>query len=458
MNSVQGKGSTFTIKIPLTLAIISAMIVGVGNQHIAIPQLGVTELVRITPQSDHKIEYLKGSPVLRLRNKLLPLIDLPELLQLATDETQRKTLFIVVVRAGASLFGIIVDKVYDTEEIVVKPLSPLLQHINVFSGNTILGDGQVILILDTNGVAQNLGDNISNHEQQSTTSTKKSVAANLEEQVSLLVFKAGSKTLKAIPLAMIARLEEIELKNIEHTADKPVMQYRGSLIPIVTISDDYTINDDGVTPMLVFNTKKQNIGMIVDEIIDIVQAPIHTTLPSEGTGILGTLIINNQATDIVDAYYHMHKIMHNWNDNTIKPIQGSLSSKQTKRNNRILFVDDSAFFRNLLTPILETTGYSVLGFESALDALKALKNDPDGIDLILSDIEMPEMNGFEFAQAITDNPDLNSIPRIAFTAHVSGEMTMKAKKYGFHECVAKFDREGLLSQISHFLGIKSIAA
>ena len=180
-----------------------------------------------------------------------------------------------------------------------------LQHINVFSGNTILGDGQVILILDTNGVAQNLGDNISNHEQQSTTSTKKSVAANLEEQVSLLVFKAGSKTLKAIPLAMIARLEEIELKNIEHTADKPVMQYRGSLIPIVTISDDYTINDDGVTPMLVFNTKKQNIGMIVDEIIDIVQAPIHTTLPSEGTGILGTLIINNQATDIVDAYYHM---------------------------------------------------------------------------------------------------------------------------------------------------------
>jgi two-component system chemotaxis sensor kinase CheA len=460
MASQQGQGSTFTIKIPLTLAIISAMIVGIGGQRMAIPQLGVSELVRITPQSEHKIEFLKGAPILRLRNKLLPLVDLRSLFHLETDKAVGSTTtFIVVARVGTNHFGMIVDRVFDTEEIVVKPLAPLLQNLSVFSGNTILGDGQVIMILDANGVAQTLGDMLSNQENASSISPiKKPTAANLEEQVSLLVFRAGNKKLKAIPLAMIARLEEIDLKTVEYTTDKPVLQYRGSLIPIVTIANDYNLPEEGLAPMLVFNTKKQNIGMIVDEIIDIVQAPMHLTLPSDGMGILGTLIINNQATDIVDAYHHMHKVVNTWQDSVSMPIKGSFSSPTSKKNQRILFVDDSAFFRNLLTPILETAGYTVVGFEAAADALRALKSDPDTVDLILSDIEMPEMNGFAFAKAVTEDPALQSIPLIAFTAHVNGDMTMKARKAGFRECVAKFDREGLLSHIAHFLGHHSVAA
>ncbi|MFM7623012.1 MAG: chemotaxis protein CheW, partial [Alphaproteobacteria bacterium] len=136
-----------------TLAIISAMIVGIGGQRMAIPQLGVSELVRITPQSEQKIEFIKGAPVLRLRNKLLPIVDLRSLLKLESDtsEASRTTTFIVVARVGASHFGMMVDRVFDTEDIVVKPLAPILQNLGVFSGNTILGDGQVIMILDTNG-------------------------------------------------------------------------------------------------------------------------------------------------------------------------------------------------------------------------------------------------------------------------------------------------------------------
>jgi two-component system chemotaxis sensor kinase CheA len=461
MASQQGQGSTFTIKIPLTLAIISAMIVGIGGQRMAIPQLGVSELVRITPQSDHKIEFLKGAPVLRLRNKLLPLVDLRSLLHLESDKPEggSTTIFIVVARVGASHFGMIVDRVFDTEDIVVKPLAPILQNLGVFSGNTILGDGQVIMILDTNGVAQTLGDTLTGQDSGPTTpAVKKTIASNLEEQVSLLVFRAGTKTMKAIPLAMIARLEEIDLKTLEYTTDKPVLQYRGSLIPIVTISGDYHLAEEGIAPMLVFNTKKQSVGMIVDEIIDIVQAPMHLTLPSEGTGILGTLIINNQATDIVDAYHHMHKVVNTWQDSMPMSTKGGFSSAASKRSQRILFVDDSAFFRNLLTPMLETAGYAVLGFEAAADALRALKSDPDTVDLILSDIEMPEMNGFAFAKAVTEDPTLQNIPLIAFTAHVNSDMTIKARKSGFRECVAKFDREGLLSHIAHFLGHHSVAA
>ncbi|MFM7622262.1 MAG: chemotaxis protein CheW, partial [Alphaproteobacteria bacterium] len=400
-------------------------------------------------------------PVLRLRNKLLPLVDLRSLLKLESDtpEGSRTTTFIVVARVGASHFGMIVDRVFDTEDIVVKPLAPILQNLGVFSGNTILGDGQVIMILDTNGVAQTLGDTLTGQDTGPTTpAAKKTVAANLEEQVSLLVFRAGTKTMKAIPLAMIARLEEIDLKTLEYTTDKPVLQYRGSLIPIVTISGDYHLPEEGIAPMLVFNTKKQSVGMIVDEIIDIVQAPMHLTLPSEGTGILGTLIINNQATDIVDAYHHMHKVVNTWQDSMPMSAKGSFSPAASKRAQRILFVDDSAFFRNLLTPMLETAGYMVLGFEAAADALWALKSDVDTVDLILSDIEMPEMNGFAFAKAVTEDPALQNIPLIAFTAHVNSDMTMKARKAGFRECVAKFDREGLLSHIAHFLGHHSVAA
>src|SRR3984957_4620567 len=155
LKSVGGAGTTFTIKIPLTLAIVSALIVEAGGERFAIPQLAVLELVRAGNNGEHRIEHIKDAPVLRLRNKLLPLVRLKEVFRLgAYDDVNG---FVVVTQVGSQVFGVVVDGVFHTEEIVIKPMSSKLRHIPVFSGTTILGDGSVIMIVDPNGVAQALG-------------------------------------------------------------------------------------------------------------------------------------------------------------------------------------------------------------------------------------------------------------------------------------------------------------
>src|SRR5436190_1782615 len=189
VKSVQGEGSSFTIKIPLTLAIVSALIVEAGGDRYAIPQLSVIELVRAQANSDHRIERIKDTPVLRLRNKLLPLIHLKKLLKIEGGEiSEPENGFIVVTQVGNHTFGIVVDGVFHTEEIVVKPMSPKLRHINIFSGNTILGDGSVIMIIDPNGIAQTVGS----AGQAADAAAEGQQSGHVEKTVSMLVFRAGS--------------------------------------------------------------------------------------------------------------------------------------------------------------------------------------------------------------------------------------------------------------------------
>jgi len=159
MKSVWGKGSTFTIKIPLTLAIVSALVVESARERFAIPQISVLELVRTSSRSDTKIEMINASPVLRLRDRLLPLVSLRGLFKAEDIDITNSTddFYIVVTQVGTYTFGIIVDRVFDTEEIVVKPVAPILREIPFYSGNTILGDGSVIMILDPNGIAAAVG-------------------------------------------------------------------------------------------------------------------------------------------------------------------------------------------------------------------------------------------------------------------------------------------------------------
>jgi len=160
LKSVEGQGTTFNIKIPLTLATVSALLIECAGERFAIPQISVVELVLASANSEHKIENIQGTPVLRLRNRLLPLVSLQNSLKIESlaDEAHSDEMFIVVVQVGTYTFGIVVDRVFGTEKIVVKPVAPVLRQIPLFSGNTILGDGSVILILDPNGIAAESGD------------------------------------------------------------------------------------------------------------------------------------------------------------------------------------------------------------------------------------------------------------------------------------------------------------
>ena len=392
MNSQMGIGSSFTIKIPLTLAIVSALIVESCGERFAIPQISVIELVRAADNSDHKIERIHDTPVLRLRNRLLPLVSLEKVLRLDRDTTSHAAgeSFIIVTQVGTYNFGIMVDRVFDTEEIVVKPVSPILRHLSIFSGNTILGDGSVIMILDPNGLATLSGE-IVIAESNSTQLLENAAAAREQrkiERTSLLVFKAGTEAPKAVPLSLVARLEEIDLTKVESASNKPMVQYRGKLMPLIVLDTTRTLQGDGVVPVLVFADEARSMGLVVNEIIDIVEDHVNIELVTDRPGVLGSAIISGRATDIVDAGYYLVQAFGDW--------FGAASRSQLSTRNRarrVLLVDDSPFFRNLLTPLLSVAGYDVTTAEDGVQAMKLADKGVD-FDVIVSDIEMPHMDGF----------------------------------------------------------------
>ena len=260
LNSVQGKGSRFLIKIPLTLAIVSALIVECSGERFAIPQISVVELVHASPKSEYRIERIKDTPVLRLRNRLLPLVSLRRMLQLEQGKEDGDTAFIVVIQVGTANFGVIVDRVFDTEEIVVKPVTPILRHITMFSGNTILGDGSVVMILDPNGIASQAGELRGSEDAQRKQQAAIGHTARNEGKQSLLIFTAGSGAPKAVPLSLVARLEDFDCQSIEFSNGKPVIQYRGKLMPLVPIDDAWTAKEAGMQPVLVFTDKDRSMG------------------------------------------------------------------------------------------------------------------------------------------------------------------------------------------------------
>ena len=437
IKSVAGEGSSVTIKIPLTLAIVSALIVEAGGDRFAIPQLAVVELVRARANSEHRIERIKDTAVLRLRNKLLPLMHLKKLLRIDDgSSSDPENGFIVVTQVGSQTFGIVVDGVFHTEEIVVKPMSTKLRHIDMFSGNTILGDGAVIMIIDPNGIAKALG--ASGSASHEIADENAAMRANTAEQLtSLLVFRAGSPQPKAVPLGLVTRLEEVAADKIELSNGRYMVQYREQLMPLVQM-DGVGIQTSGAQPILVFADDGRSMGLVVDEIIDIVEERLHIEVAGAGAGILGSAVIKGQATEVIDVGHFLPMAFADWfSRKEMRPSQHAQS---------VLLVDDSAFFRNMLAPVLKAAGYKVRVAPSAQEGLAALRSG-QSFDVVLTDIEMPEMNGFEFAETIRADAHLNALPIIALSSLVSPAAIERGRQAGFYDYVAKFDRPGLIAAL-----------
>ena len=437
VKSTPGEGSSFIIKIPLTLAIVSALIVQAAGDRFAIPQLAVVELVRAQSNSEHKIERIKGAAVLRLRDKLLPLIHLQALLKIddgAASEPENG--FIVVTQIGGQTFGIVVDAVFHTEEIVVKPMSTCLRHITMFSGNTILGDGSVIMIIDPNGIAKAVGSVASQQAIAAEAASQHKTSS--EDLISMLIFRAGTPQPKAVPLSLVTRLEELDTKKIEVSNGRSLIQYRGQLMPLIRVNDEVKIRSEGTQPLLVFSDDGRSMGLVVDEIIDIVEDRLNIEVPSETPGLLGSAVIKSHATEIIDVGHFLPLAFEDWLIRTER--------KMKTAARRLLFVEDSPFFRNMLTPVLRSAGYAVTTVAGARDALEVLKSG-DRIDVIVTDIEMPGMNGFELAQAVRSDERTADLPIIALSALTTPEAIERGRQVGFHDYVAKFDRPGLIAAL-----------
>jgi two-component system chemotaxis sensor kinase CheA len=434
---VAGEGSSVTVKIPLTLAIVSALIVEAAGDRFAIPQLAVVELVRARANSEHRIERIKDTAVLRLRNKLLPLMHLKKLLKIDDGSSaDPENGFIVVTQVGSQTFGIVVDGVFHTEEIVVKPMSTKLRHIDMFSGNTILGDGAVIMIIDPNGIAKALG--ASGAAAHEIADENAAIRANAAEQLtSLLVFRAGSAQPKAVPLGLVTRLEEIAVDKIELCNGRYMVQYRDQLMPLVQMNG-VSVRTSGAQPILVFADDGRSMGLVVDEIIDIVEERLNIEVAGSEEGILGSAVIKGQATEVIDVGYFLPMAFSDWF--TRKEMRPSALAQS------VLLVDDSAFFRNMLAPVLKAAGYRVRVAPNAQEGLVALRSG-QAFDVVLTDIEMPDMDGFEFAETIRADAHLSTMPIIALSSMASPAAIERGRLAGFHDYVAKFDRPGLIAAL-----------
>lgn len=442
LRSEVGKSTKFIIKIPLTLAIVSALIVECLNDRFAIPQINVVELVHTAANSDHRVERLKGVPVLRLRDKILPLVSLRKMLGLTSEKTDSGETFVIVTQVGAQNFGILVDRVFDTEEIVVKPVSPMLRDLSVYSGNTILGDGSVVMILDPNGITT-LANFTGEDREEQTAAQLDGKGGKRAENV--ILFRAGGAEPKALPLELVARLEMLDGTSFEIANDRAVVQYRGALMPILSLDPTRQFTPAARQPILVFAEGERSIGIAVDEIIDIVETVYSVDLVSERPGILGSAIIAGKATDLIDISHHLSAGDANWfKKETQVPFGGEA------RTRRILLVDDSPFLRNMLQPLLTTAGYDVVGVESAEKALK-LCEDGERFDLIISDIEMPKIDGFGFAAKVRESESWRETPLVALTSHVSPRDEERGRKSGFQRHVPKLDHRLLLQAISETL-------
>ena len=438
-----GRGTTFTIKIPLTLAIVSALIVKAGEQRYAVPQIAVLELVRVDPKGENKstnsIERIHGAPVLRLRERLLPIVTLEGLMrgQATVEEGELvESGFVVVAQVGRQRFGVLVDEVFHTEEIVVKPMSSKLRHIPLFAGNTILGDGAVVLIVDPNGVAKLVGQSA---QSGAATETEVEETEAGDAKATLLVFKGGAGGFKAVPLSLVTRLEEIDASKIEHLGGRPLIQYRGRLMPLVPADPGIEIRSEGNQALVVFSDGDRAMGLVVDEIVDIVEERLDIEISADRSDLIGSAVLRGRATDIINIAHFLPLAYDDWARGPRKTVVKAPS---------LLLVDDSAFFRDMLTPVLKAAGYGVTTAASADEAMGLLKGSA-GIDLVVSDLDMPGRSGFDLVAAMRKSGGrLAEMPVIALTGTVAADAIEQARRLAISDLVAKFDRSGLLAALA----------
>ncbi len=297
INSRPGHGCTVRVRIPLTLAIIPALVVGECGERYAIPQANLVELVRIEGEDLRNIETISGAPVLRLRGHLLPLVSMAGALGFDEDETaEAKT--IVVLQSDDIRFGLAVTDVHDTQEIVVKPLGRQLKGLDLYAGATIMGDGRVSLILDVAGLAHANG--VTAVDQSSVSDTRGAG----QDITALLILDVGDDRRAALPLTEVSRLEEFPAASIERSGNTEVVQYRDGILPLVRLAEAIGVrvppSENELVSVVVFDDGDSRVGIVVDRVVDVVETIISANEVGRRAGVLGSAVVQERVTDLVD--------------------------------------------------------------------------------------------------------------------------------------------------------------
>ncbi len=477
-----GQGTTIHIKLPLTLAIVPSLMISSNKQNYAIPLVNVMELLRIPHDKvDEKIEYVGNAIVVRLREELLPILGLKQVLQNSetTDTQQTQTnledlttetgeLNIVVVSAGLFKYGLVVDKSHDSEEIVVKPLGKQLKKCKAYAGATILGNGQVALILEVANIAKMANLTIQNDTDQAAKKEDEE-QAHSANMISLLTFGSGENENFAVPVDLVERIEKVKSSDIEEVGGKRVIKYRGGLLEVHSIDEASNVkpiaNVDSLL-VIVFNIKGQEVGLLATSPVDTAQISVEFDRDTlKQTGIAGSVIIDEDTVLIINVDEMIRTINPAWfieqnldlaksSDSLDLPAaQADIADfyDQQAKPLTILYAEDSQFFRQQVKSFLESDGYKVLDAEDGEQAWELLQTHSDEISMILTDIEMPVLGGLGLAKRITSDPRYSNIPIVALTTLADEKNIRSGKEAGVTEYQVKLDKEKLIKCIHNFV-------
>jgi two-component system, chemotaxis family, sensor kinase CheA len=399
ISSIEGFGCEFTIKIPLTLAIISALLVQVGDERFAFPQSAALELLRIASDSDYQIEHVHNAKTVKWRDELVTLADLRETLDLKESHKKNNDeAFVILTRIDQRTIGIIVDEVVDTQEIVVKPLPPITNRENLYSGAAILGDGKTIIILSPEGIAEKA--RLGSTKDYAHSTSEATVSVSQENETQMLIANVGKDKMIAIPLGAVTRIDEIDCARIEWANGKPVMQFGDAVVSLVIANSEIDIHQGGTLPVILFTYNSIVFGLIVTAIIDIFSGKCEVQPAQIGTGVIGTAVINGRVTDILDLAYYFARVFSTAQAKALGQSQNPVA-KPT-----ILVIDESPFFRTLMRPLLQSAGYEIVVAASVTEAQSISALHPP-FDVILSDIDgldaaqITELATFRESAAVT---------------------------------------------------------
>jgi len=466
IESTLGKGTTIHVQLPLTLAIIPSLIVASGEERYAIPESAIIELVRFSPSdSSMKLEKFKNSEVLRYRDDLLPLIRLRPLLQQQASEiaklgkpshrqtsrtkksnTEAKALNIIVLEAGMFRYGLVVDAVLDPEQIVVKPLGSHIKNCRCLAGATVLGDGEVAFILDVPGIASQA--ELAAMELSSSRGLSTDSSTPEQEIHTILIFRSRNDDLYAAPMAMVSRIERITKDQIQRMDNRLLLQYRGGALPLMDLSSE-TSDPRPHLPenvyVLVFDMRGREVGLIVPHIVDICDATADVdTRGCQGNGVMGIMVIDGQFVQLLDMHEFTQSII------STTPASHHSSSQDPPNAHRlgtILLAEDSPFFREQVRKFLESENYSVVVCEDGQIAWETLQESIVQVDLIVTDVEMPNMNGFELCRNVKADPQWQNIPVIALTSMSDARHIRMGVEAGVDEYQIKMDRARLIETV-----------
>ncbi|MBI5534142.1 MAG: chemotaxis protein CheW [Deltaproteobacteria bacterium] len=503
IESELGVGTLFRFILPLTLAIIPSLLVSVAQERFAIPQVNLVELLRIpAAQAKERFELVGDAEVLILRGELIPILHLSAVLGIqrsftdpvtgrvgvdrrgrAVDRRSRRSephgdqpsapapphsasssarreeadrryhaasdINVAIVSAGSFRYGLVVEQLHDTLEIVVKPLGRHLKRLREYAGATILGDGTVALILDVNGLAQKAQLVSMAETTRARELAQATQRARQEESISLLVFRNAPAEQCAVPLAQVTRVEHVDASAIETLGGRRTMRYRGTSLPLVTLADASTVGEMDPTQervVIVFEANGRDVGLLAARPVDAVDVSAMVDRETHRQkGVLGSAIVRNETTLIVDLMELLEATYPEWT------AERRSSATNGRNGATILLAEDSEFFRGQVRKCIESAGYKVVLAEDGQAGWELLDQNAGTIDLLVTDIEMPRLTGLQLTRRVRADGRFESLPVVALSSLAGEDDMARGVAAGVTEYLVKLDGEKLLEAVHRLL-------